>query len=329
MLVLAATSLSGGAAAAARLVAACLTRVAQVNDCSRSPVLVPFLVDNERVGAVPPEVVEVLSSWPAVFECSDPSRVSLSPELAEATLEQRSAAVHEVALALRESGLVTKWRDEPLALVTAFDAPPALLVERRLVPLLGGKGYGVAINGYSRDERGELFLWVATRAEDKATWPAMLDTLAAGAMSAGASVSAAARSEAAEEAGVPDELLAAGLKPVGAVSYRGPDEDPVLPKVRGLTLTPRAALTPCPQPCTWTEAWPWPAPPQDDVFFCFDLELPWDFEPVAVDGEVPRPQLTLTLTLNSPSPSPPHPSPDGCLVAVDGEVPQRLGTRQG
>ena len=59
----------------------------------------------------------------------------------------------------------------------------------------------------------------------------MLDTLAAGAMSAGASVSAAARSEAAEEAGVPDELLAAGLKPVGAVSYRGPDEDPVLPKV--------------------------------------------------------------------------------------------------
>ena len=70
-------------------------------------------------------------------------------------------------------------------------------------------------------------------------------------------------------------------------------------------------------------------PPQDDVFFCFDLELPWDFEPVAVDGEVPRPQLTLTLTLNSPSPSPPHASPDGCLVAVDGEVPRRLGTRQG
>ena len=247
MLVLAATPLAGGAAAV-RLVAACLTRIAQVNDCSRSPVLVPFVVGNERVGAVPPAVVEALRSWPAVFECSDPSRVSLSPELAEATLEQRSAAVHEVALALRESGLVTKWRDERLALVTAFDAPPALLVERRLVPLLGGKGYGVAINGYSHDERGELFLWVATRAADKATWPAMLDTLAAGAMSAGASVSAAARSEAAEEAGVPDELLAAGLKPVGAVSYRGPDEDPVLPKVCGRTLTPCPALTPCPQP---------------------------------------------------------------------------------
>ena len=226
-----------GGAAAGRLVPAFLTRVAQVNDCSRSPALVPFVVDDERVGAVPPPVVEALRSWPAVFDCTDPSRVVLSPELAEATLEQRSAAVHEVALALRESGLITKWRDEPLALVTAFDAPPALLVERRLVPLLGGKGYGVAINGYSHDERGELFLWVATRAADKATWPAMLDTLAAGAMSAGASVVAAARSEAAEEAGVPDELLTAGLKPVGAVSYRGPDEDPILPKVCDLTLT--------------------------------------------------------------------------------------------
>ena len=44
------------------------------------------------------------------------------------------------------------------------------------------------------------------------------------------------------------------LRAVGAVSYKGVDEDPVLPKL--------------------------------DVFFCFDLELPWDFTPTAVDGEV-------------------------------------------
>lgn len=29
-----------------------------------------------------------------------------------------------------------------------------------------------------------------------------------------------------------------------------------------------------------------PTQPKDDVFFCFDLELPWDFTPKAVDGEV-------------------------------------------
>ena len=53
---------------------------------------------------------------------------------------------------------------------------------------------------------------------------------------------------------MPDALAASALQPTGAVSYRGVDEDPILPK--------------------------------EDVFFCFDLELPWDFTPVTVDGEV-------------------------------------------
>ena len=72
-------------------------------------------------------------------------------------------------------------------------------------------------------------LWIATRAADKQTWPGMLDTLAAGAMRAGGSAAEAARTEAAEEAGVPPSLLSS-LKACGAVSYRGVDEDPVLPK---------------------------------------------------------------------------------------------------
>ena len=40
--------------------------------------------------------------------------------------------------------------------------------------------------------------------------------------------------------------------------------------------------------------------PKDDVFFCFDLELPWDFEPVAVDGEV-----RLSASAPAPAPAPP------------------------
>jgi hypothetical protein len=41
--------------------------------------------------------------------------------------------------------------------------------------------------------------------------------------------------------------------------------------------------------------------PKDDVFFCFDLELPWDFEPVAVDGEV-----RLSASAPAPAPAPHH-----------------------
>ena len=58
--------------------------------------------------------------------------------------------------------------------------------------------------------------------------------------------------EAGEEAGIPEEI-ARRAKSVGVCSYRGVDE--------------------------WGQL-------KNDVLFCYDLELPWDFEPVAVDGEV-------------------------------------------
>ena len=227
--------------AGAGLVPALLTRIAQVNDVSASPKLLPFLVGSERVGSISPRIIDELKAWPHVFDCSSPERVTLAAELDQMPSDERNAAVHTVAEALREKGVITKWRDEQLALVSSFSAKPALLVERRFVPLLGGRGYGVAINGFSvHPESGEQHLWLATRAADKATWPGMLDTLAAGAMSAGSSPLEAARAEAAEEAGVSAELAARALTPVGAVSYYGVDEDPILPK--------------------------------EDVFFVFDLE---------------------------------------------------------
>ena len=49
--------------------------------------------------------------------------------------------------ALREAGLVKGWRDELLSVATSFDAPPVLLIERACLPLWGGKGYGVFVNG--------------------------------------------------------------------------------------------------------------------------------------------------------------------------------------
>jgi 8-oxo-dGTP pyrophosphatase MutT (NUDIX family) len=209
---------------------ALLRRIEQVNDCSQAPPMREFRVDGEKVGAVSPEVVSALEEWPDVFDTSAAS-VTLSATLTNEPFEARNAVMNEVALKLRESGLITKWRDETLALVTSFNAQPSLLVERRFVPLLGGKGYGVAVNGYTRSpEGGAVYLWVGTRAANKATWPGMLDSIAAGAMSAGSSALEAARAEMAEEAGVGAELAAAAMRPVGAVSYYGVDESPILPK---------------------------------------------------------------------------------------------------
>ena len=90
------------------------------------------------------------------------------------------------------------------------------------------------------------------RSKDKPTWPGMLDVMVGGAVSAGSSPSATLVQEAGEEAGIPDELARQAL-PVSCCSYRGTDERGFLKR---------------------------------DVLFCYDLELPWEFEPTAVDGEV-------------------------------------------
>ena len=58
--------------------------------------------------------------------------------------------------------------------------------------------------------------------------------------------------ECGEEAGIPEHIASRAL-PVGAISYRGRDEQGKLKR---------------------------------DVMFCFDLELPADFVPMPVDGEV-------------------------------------------
>ena len=80
----------------------------------------------------------------------------------------------------------------------------------------------------------------------------MLDHLVAGAQPAGLSPSENVVKEAGEEAGVPVDLAKTAV-PVSICSYVGTDEFGQLKR---------------------------------DVLFNYDLQLPWDFEPTAVDGEV-------------------------------------------
>ena len=225
----------------------------RVAECNREgPPSLPFLVGDTLAGRVSATIVPALAEHPAVFEVSDDT-VRLAAPLVSAPLEERTAAVATVTSAMKEAGLVNGWRDELLAVTTAFDAPPVLLLERACVPMFGTGGYGVHVNGYCREpETGEGYLWVATRAASKQTWPSMLDHMVAGAQPAGLSPSENVIKEAGEEAGVPPEL-AATARSVGCVNYCGTDE--------------------------WDQL-------RRDTLFCYDMELPWDFVPTAVDGEV-------------------------------------------
>lgn len=167
---------------------------------------------------------------------------------------ERTHVIDGVTKALRNKGLIRGWRNELLPVVTHYSSDPAFLIERAAAPYFGIKGYGVHVNGYVRDASSSTptGLWVATRSKSKSTWPGMLDHIVAGAQPHGISPSDNVIKECGEEANI-SVTMAKAARPVGAISYRGSDEQGLLKR---------------------------------DTLFCYDLELPVDFKPRPVDGEV-------------------------------------------
>ncbi len=130
------------------------------------------------------------------------------------------------------------------------------LLDRGAVPYFGVAATGVHVNGFVTAADGSCRMWVAHRARGKATFPGMLDNLVAGGQPEDITPADNVVKECGEEAGISAELARRAL-PVGAVSYVFEND---------------AGLKP-------------------DTMFCYDLELPADFEPRPVDGEVERFEL--------------------------------------
>lgn len=128
-------------------------------------------------------------------------------------------------------------------------------IERAAVSLLGVKSWGFHLNAYVRRPDG-LYLWIATRAEDRPMYPGKLDNTVAGGQPEGLTLAQNLVKECAEEASLPADI-ALQARPVGAMSYRHETE---------------AGL-------------------KQDELFCFDLELPEDIVPTPSDGEVKGFQL--------------------------------------
>lgn len=228
----------------------------------------PFVVGDTPIGLVLEQSVTALSRFPSVFSRTDDALTlvdklewaSLPPE---ELISKRSEAVEEVLRTLQQEDAVPAlrgWRDEPFAVRKSFASATELIVERAAAVLFGVPAYGVFVNGYTCEKQGSAdptHVWVGTRSATKATWPSRKDCLAAGGLAAGMQPRQAMLNECAEEAGIDSRTLSHNnLRAVSAVSYTGFNED-----MWGL---------------------------KRDVLFCFDLELPREFEPVPVDGEMER-----------------------------------------
>lgn len=225
-----------------------------------------FVVGGEALGRVLPKAAEVLSRFPETFAVNEesvtlldaPYVVTSSPGCTNDELvDSRSSAVDVVLQALRSDGSVPMlqgWRNESFAVRPSFYAPPRLVIERAAGPLFGLPAYGCFTNGFISSTDGRpTHLWLGKRADDKPTWPGLLDCIAAGGIAAGTNPSAAMVQECAEEAGIPHNI-AERLISVGGVSYTGFNQDE------------------------------WGIKP--DFLFIYDLRLDASFVPICTDGEM-------------------------------------------
>lgn len=208
---------------------------------------VPFRIDGKLLGYMKEGFASQIERYGRVFVRRG-GGIEIHERLQSE--ERRTEEVGEVLQQLRENGTIVGWRQELFPVRESFHDDPMLLLERAAVPHFGIKAYGVHMNGFVKDSNGKEFLWVARRSPAKPTFPGMLDHLVAGGQGQIGCMDNVIK-EAEEEAGIPREL-AMQAKSVGAVSYRMRVDEGV----------------------------------KQDVLYVYDLELPADFVPQAMDGEV-------------------------------------------
>ena len=207
----------------------------------------PFMVDGAEMGLIERGFAEALRPYPDVF-VFEPGGVRLHPTLTG--FVERTAAVDAVLRELNAEGHFLAWRDEPYPVARAFADPAAFVMERAATPRFGVRGYGVHLNG-TVGAGQDMRMWVARRSRLKAMAPGKLDQIVAGGQPAGLTLRDNLVKECGEEAAIPPDLAARAVG-VGAISY-------CTERAEGL---------------------------RRDVEFVYDLELPEDFTPKAVDGEV-------------------------------------------
>ena len=225
--------------------------IAACNNLPSPAHLLPFRIAGQQVGWVGQALAQALTFVPRDVHF-DAAGVSLARR--HRTAAARGAALEGLCEMLRERGFL-RIRGELFDIRAAAQGPVLGTLDRGAVPAFGVIGQGVHLNGLVRRAEG-LHVWVGIRARDKAVAPGLIDNMVAGGIPAGMTPETCLAKEAAEEAGMPPELVARARR-AGRASY-------ILANDEGL---------------------------RRDVLHIFDIELPEDFTPHPNDDEVERFEL--------------------------------------
>lgn len=210
-----------------------------------------FSVGDRPVGVIRPWQWDILSKHTRAFTFENRTVKFVAGKTPDEVTENMRNILRELS-AINAFPALRAWRNEEYDVVEKFGDKPLFRIERSMTYIFGLKRYGMHINGYTIDPRGNRFYWLQRRARTKAEYPGKLDGTVGGGLGSGTTVDECMRKEALEEASISRDQIERWSRPVGFVSFLFEDE-------KGL----------CPE-----------------TLFVYDALFPEDFEPKPNDGEV-------------------------------------------
>lgn len=208
----------------------------------------PFIIEGEICGYVKNCNIPHLKSFSQYLLITD-TDIQFQPDFHD--YQTRSKALVEICQNLHQQGILKTLSAEKYEVKTKWKAEPFCEIPRSAAVFFGTRAFGIHVNGYFYNDKGELLMWIATRAGGKVNFPNQLDQIVAGGQPKGLSLEDNLAKEAMEEASIPKDLIQKA-KRVSKIRYKKEEES-------GL---------------------------RNDTVFVYDLELPKDFTPVNTDGEV-------------------------------------------
>ncbi|XP_065670349.1 uncharacterized protein LOC100203695 isoform X3 [Hydra vulgaris] len=219
---------------------------------------VPFILDDVQIGLIQPAVLKKLEFYHDIFYVvRDLLTKTVKYVTMASTLNDKKSRSQQFACVMRDwkdrdlFPPLSGWRNEIYDIRKSFNSEAVLEVERSACGLFGFRTYGIHVNGYVRNDSGDVYMWIARRSKSKPTFPGKLDNTVAGGISSGDGVLETVIKECKEEAGIP-EKLASTARPAGTLCYYYENDVELQP----------------------------------EILFVYDLELPRSFEPTNTDDEV-------------------------------------------
>ena len=225
-----------------------LEKIAQCNNMRQTQFL-PFYTGNVRVGWLRNDFVEQLQAYADVFKF-DADAVHLHPELDE--FQARTQAISAVVEDLHNRSLIGPLLGEIYPVTASHMASPEFLIDRTVASYFGSRTFGQHLNGFV-GQGDSMKMWLGQRAQHRGYEPGKLDQLVAGGFPYGVTALDNLRKECEEEAGMPATLADRAIA-TGAVTC-------CYENARGV---------------------------KPETLYCYDLQLPQDYQPVCTDGEVEK-----------------------------------------